>query len=68
MQAFRVKFRPTKVTPVMAFTVMASTPADADQKAKEFVRTKLDKPGWFSYSEVEPTDIQPGQKLASIIQ
>lgn len=68
MQAFRVKFRPTKLTPVMAFTVMASTPADADEKAKGFVRSKLDNPGWFSYSEVTPTEIQPGAKLASIIQ
>lgn len=68
MQAFRVKFRPTKVTPVMAFTVMAQTPAAADEKAKAFVRGKLDKPGWFAYSTVEPVTIEPGAKLASIIQ
>lgn len=69
MQAFRVKFQPTKLTPVMAFTVMAATPADADSKAKTFVRRNiLDTPGWFAYSEVTPVTIQPGQKLASIIQ
>ena len=69
MQAFRVKFQATKISPVMAFTVMAESPSKADEKAKSFVRTKvLNVPGWFSYSEVTPVTIQPGQKLASIIQ
>lgn len=67
MQAFRVKFQPTKLTPVMAFTVMAETPAAADEKAKSFVRGKLDTPGWFSYSEVTPVTIKPGTKLSSIV-
>lgn len=67
MQAFRVKFRETKLTPVMSFTVMAETPAAADEKAKGFVRSKIDVPGWFSYSEVTPVTIKPGTKLSSIV-
>lgn len=67
MQAFRVKFRQTNLTPVMAFTVLAATPAEADSKAKTFVRRNIDTPGWFAYSEVTPVTIQPGQKLSSIL-
>jgi hypothetical protein len=68
MKAFRVKFPATKVAPVMAFTVLATTPGAAEEKALAFARQGLDLPGFFAYGEVTPVTIQPGQKLASIIQ
>lgn len=68
MKAFRVEFPETKITPFMAFTVLAEGAGPAHDKATSFVRRNVSVPGWTSLGTVTPVEIQPGQKLASIIQ
>lgn len=68
MRAFRVEFPETKISPVMSFTVLAEAEGVAHDKATSFVRQGLDKPGWFAYGTVTPVTLEPGAKLASIIQ
>lgn len=69
MKAFKVEFNATSLTPVMKFTVMAETAADADQKALSFVRQNMSVPnGWTSLSKVTPVAIKPGTKMSAVIR
>ena len=69
MNAYTVKFPATNLVPACTVTVIAETPADADQKALHHIRKVRSLPsGWTALSTVTPTTIAVGTKFNEVVR